>query len=437
MLEVHGLLYHRFRGMIRGAEDGMAVAEKIKEALGSQSMIRKMFEEGNLLKKQYGPGRVFDFSLGNPDIEPPPAFHRVFLRLAREDKKGSHGYMPNAGFPETREALAGKAGREQGVSIDGSHIVMAVGAAGGLNVVFKSILNPGDEVIVSRPYFMEYRSYVGNHGGSLAEVEALQDFNLDLEAIKGRLSAKTAAVLINSPHNPTGRVYPSGTIKELARILEEHGKASGRYPYLVSDEPYREIVYDGLMAPPILSAYRESIVVSSYSKSLSLPGERIGYIAVGPENSGKEDLVNALIYATRILGYVNAPALMQRIVAELTLARVDVDIYARRRASFTRILDEAGISYAKPEGAFYLFCAVPPRKNRAGTPAAPAEAASSPGDDRAFVEHLKAHLILGVPGSGFGKPGWLRFAYCVDEGVIKNSGPAFKKAMESWRQGEG
>jgi aspartate aminotransferase len=401
----------------------MAVAEKIKEALGSQSMIRKMFEEGNLLKKQYGSGRVFDFSLGNPDIEPPPAFHRVFLKLAREDKKGSHGYMPNAGFPEVREALAGKAGKEQGVSIDGSHIVMAVGAAGGLNVVFKAILNPGDEVIVSRPYFMEYRSYVGNHGGSLAEVEALPDFNPDLEAIKKRLSAKTAAVLINSPHNPTGRVYSSGTIKELARILEEHGKASGRYPYLVSDEPYREIVYEGLMTPPVLSAYRESIVVSSYSKSLSLPGERIGYIAVGPENSGKEDLINALIYATRILGYVNAPALMQRIVAELTLARVDVDIYARRRASFTRILDEAGIGYAKPEGAFYLFCEVPPRKN------GPAESA---GDDRAFVDHLKQHLILGVPGAGFGKPGWLRFAYCVDEGIIKNSEPAFKKAMETW-----
>jgi aspartate aminotransferase len=400
----------------------MAVAAAIREALGSQSMIRKMFEEGGLLKKQYGPDKVFDFSLGNPDIEPPPAFHRVFLKMAKEDKKGSHGYMANAGYPEVREALAGKASREQGVSIDGSHIVMSVGAAGGLNVVFKSILNPGDEVIVSRPYFMEYRPYVANHGGRIVEVDALPDFNLDVEAVKAKLSPKTAAVLINSPHNPTGRVYPAPVIAELAGALEAHGKSCGRLPYLVSDEPYREIAYDGLEVPPVLSAYSESLVVSSYSKSLSLPGERIGYVAVSPGAKDKQDLVNALIYATRILGFVNAPALMQRIVAELVFARVDVDIYARRREAFTGILDEAGISYAKPEGAFYLFCKVP-----AGDGAAE-------GDDKAFVEHLKKHLILGVPGSGFGKPGWLRFAYCVDEKLIKASGPAFKEAAAEWKK---
>ncbi|MDR1278116.1 MAG: pyridoxal phosphate-dependent aminotransferase, partial [Treponema sp.] len=389
----------------------MAVAENIREALGSSSLIRKMFEEGNLLKKQYGAGKVFDFSIGNPDIEPPPAFHRVFLRLAKEDKKGSHGYMPNAGYPEVREALAQKVSREQGVSLDGSHLVMAVGAAGGLNVVFKTILNPGDEVIVSRPYFMEYRHYVANHGGRLVEVEALPDFSLDMAAIKARLSPKTAAVLINSPHNPTGRVYPAAAIAALAELLVSHGKAAGRFPCLVSDEPYREIVY-GVEAPPILRAYRESIVVNSYSKSLSLPGERIGYIAVSPDMSGKEDLINGLIYATRILGFVNAPALMQRIVAELMYARVDVDIYARRRDAFKQVLDAAGISYAEPEGAFYLFCQVPPRKNPAEAPA-----------DGAFTDHLKKHLILGVPGAGFGKPGWLRFAYCVDEKIIRASGP--------------
>jgi aspartate aminotransferase len=397
----------------------LPIAEHIQKALGSSSMIRKMFEEGNLLKKQYGADKVFDFSIGNPDVEPPPAFHRAFLRLAKEDKKGSHGYMPNAGYPHVREALAQKVSREQGVTVNSSHLIMAVGAAGGLNVVFKTILNPGDEVIVSRPYFMEYRPYVSNHGGLLVEVDSLPDFNLDIAAIRARLSPRTAAVLINSPHNPTGRIYPASAIQALADALEAHGKTTGRFPYLVSDEPYREIVY-GLETPPVLSAYRESMVVNSYSKSLSLPGERIGYIAVSPNAGGVDDLTGGLIYATRILGFVNAPALMQRIVAELIFARVDVDIYARRRDTFKRVLDAAGMTYAEPEGAFYLFCRVPPRKSP-GT-----------GTDADFTDHLKKHLILGVPGAGFGTPGWVRFAYCVDEKIIKASGPAFKKAVESW-----
>jgi aspartate aminotransferase len=373
-----------------------------------------MFEEGNQLKKQYGPDKVFDFSIGNPDIEPPPAFHRVFIKLATEDKQGSHGYMPNAGFPEVREALAHKASKEHQVTLDGSHIIMAVGAAGGLNVVFKTILNPDDEVIVPRPYFMEYRAYVGNHGGRLIEVDTLPDFNLDLAAIQGALSEKTAAVLINSPHNPTGRIYPAKTIAELAALLSAHGKRSGRLPYLIADEPYREIVYNNRTVPPILSAYPESLVVNSYSKSLSLPGERIGYIAVSPNISHKDGVINALIYATRILGFVNAPALMQRIVAELTYARVDVDVYARRRDAFKQVLDKVGIPYAEPEGAFYLFCQAPG------------------GNDGAFVDHLKKYRILGVPGSGFGKPGWVRFAYCVDEKVIQASGEAFTHAMETF-----
>ena len=405
----------------------MPLANSIREALGSQSMIRKMFEEGITLKKQHGVDKVFDFSLGNPDLQPPPAFHRVLQKLAGEDKKGSHGYMPNAGFPEVREALARKASAEHGVTIDGSHLVMSCGAAGGLNTVFKSILNGGDEIIVSRPYFMEYRSYVANHGGRLVEVDALPDFNLDVDAVKSKLSPKTAAVLVNSPHNPTGRVYPAETIARLAKAMDEHGRNCDgkcrRMPYLISDEPYRELVYEGAAVPPILSAYPESIVVSSYSKNLSLPGERIGYIAVGPEVEDKKTLVEALAYATRILGFVNAPALMQRVVAELVSARVDVDVYASRHAAFVKILDEAGIEYSKPEGAFYLFCKVP-EENHAN--------ANAIGDDRAFVDHLKKHLILGVPGSAFGKPGWLRFAYCVDEKIITASGAAFMKAMEEW-----
>ena len=398
----------------------MPIADIIKKSLASSSMIRKMFEEGNLLKKQYGADKVFDFSLGNPDLDPPEAFHEVFLKLAQEDKKGSHGYMPNAGFPEVREALAKKVSVEQNAVIDGSHIVMSVGAAGGLNTVLKAICNPGDEIIVTRPYFMEYRAYAANHGAKLVEVNALADFNLDIAAVGEALSAKTAAVLINSPNNPTGKIYPASVLASLADLLLEHGKKTGRLPYLVSDEPYREITYN-VEVPPVLSAYSESIVVSSYSKSLSLPGERIGFIAVSPAVSGKDDVMNALIYATRVLGYVNAPALMQRIAASLTGAQVDVSIYARRRDVFTQILNQVGIEYAVPEGAFYLFCKVPGRKGGAQET-----------DDIAFVDHLKKHLILGVPGSGFAKPGWLRFAYCIDEKIIRASAAAFRDAMESW-----
>ncbi|MDR0502646.1 MAG: pyridoxal phosphate-dependent aminotransferase [Treponema sp.] len=402
----------------------MPIADNIKTALASSSMIRKMFEEGMHLKKQHGADRVFDFSLGNPDIEPPPAFHDVFVKFAREDEKGSHGYMPNAGYAHVREALAKKVRKEQNVEVDGSHIIMAAGAAGGLNTVFKTICNPGDEVIVTKPYFMEYRPYTANHGAKLAEVQALDDFNLDLDAIKAALNEKTAAVLINSPNNPTGKIYPAAVLAGLASVLCEHGKKTGRFPYLVSDEPYREIAY-GFDVPPVLSCYSESIVVSSYSKSLSLPGERIGYIAVNPDISGRDDLLNGLTYATRILGFVNAPALMQRIVGSLTEERVDVSIYERRRDAFTKILDEAGIQYAQPQGAFYLFCKVPKRGGQSEVNGAQ--------DDRAFVEHLKKYLILGVPGSGFGKPGWLRFAYCVDEKIIGASENAFKEAVKTWR----
>jgi aspartate aminotransferase len=398
----------------------MAVAEQIKNALAGSSMIRKMFEEGIQLKKQHGADKVFDFSLGNPDIEPPKAFHEVFLKLAQEDEKGSHGYMPNAGYAHVRETLAKKVREEQNVNIDGSHIVMAVGAAGGLNAVFKTICNPGDEVIVPRPYFMEYRAYTGNHGAKLTEVDSLDDFNLDINAIKAALNEKTAAILINSPNNPTGKVYSASVLESLAYVLAEHGKKTGRYPYLVSDEPYREIAYE-CEVPPVLCCYSESIVVSSYSKSLSLPGERIGFIAVSPDASEKDDLLSGLIYATRILGFVNAPALMQRIVAALTQARVDVSIYARRRDAFMKVLNKAGIEYSTPQGAFYLFCKVPKSKTN-----------RQEADDKAFTEHLKKHLILGVQGSGFGKSGWLRFAYCVDEKIISASGDAFIKAMETW-----
>ena len=393
----------------------MPIASEIKNALGSSSMIRKMFEEGIQLKKQYGDDKVFDFSLGNPDLEPPPAFHRVFLKLAKEDKKGSHGYMPNAGYPEVRQALAEKISGEHKVKIDFSHVIMSAGASGALNTVLKTICSAGDEVIITRPYFMEYRSYTGNFGAKLVEVDSKENFDLNLELVEKDLSEKTQAVLINSPNNPTGRVYSASIINGLGELLRAHGKKTGRLPYLIADEPYREIVFDGIEVPSVLGTYSEAIVVNSYSKSLSLPGERIGYIAVGPDINDKNDVINGMIHSARVLGYVNAPALMQRIVAELTFARVNVDVYARRKNAFKEILDAAGIKYAEPQGAFYLFCKVPQRD-----------------DDPAFVDHLKKHLILGVPGSSFGKPGWIRLAYCVDEKIIRNSADAFVKAMGSW-----
>ncbi|MCL2176013.1 MAG: aminotransferase class I/II-fold pyridoxal phosphate-dependent enzyme, partial [Treponema sp.] len=247
----------------------------------------------------------------------------------------------------------------------------------------------------------------------------------DINAIGAALNEKTAAVIINSPNNPTGKVYSKEILESLASVLLAHGEKTGRFPYLVSDEPYREIAYIDAV-PPVLCCYPESIVITSYSKSLSLPGERIGFIAVSPEISGKEDLLNGLIYTIRILGFVNAPALMQRIVACLTEEKVDVSVYARRRDAFMKVLDEAGIEYLKPEGAFYLFCKVPKSRNRG------AENKDKILDDRAFIDHLKKHLILGVPGSGFSKAGWVRFAYCIDEKIIKNSEKAFKKAMETW-----
>ena len=397
----------------------MGISINVKNALESSSMIRKMFEEGLQLKKQHGEDKVFDFSLGNPDIDPPPEFHNIFVDLANKDEKGSHSYMPNAGYPFVREALAKKVSREQNVNIESSDIIMSAGAAGGLNAVFKTICNTGDEVIVNSPYFVEYRAYIANHGAKHVEVNTKDDFDLDIDAIKAALNEKTAAVIINSPNNPTGKVYSEDVLSSLAAILLEHGEKTGRQVFLVSDEPYREIAYN-CEVPPVLSSYINSIVVSSYSKSLSLPGERIGFIAVNPKIKEKEDLVNGIIYCTRVLGFVNAPAIMQRIVARLTEVSVDVSIYEKRRDVFMKVLDEAGIEYAVPQGAFYLFCKIPVSK------------ASGKACDKEFSGHLKKHLILGVPGSGFGKPGYIRFAYCVDEKIIASSLSAFKKAVESW-----
>jgi aspartate aminotransferase len=392
----------------------MPIAQHIKDAASSSSWIRKMFEEGLVLKKQFGEENVYDFSIGNPDVEPPKRFHEMFVKFAAEDVPGSHGYMPNAGFIKTRDAVAKKVNKEQNVLIDGSRVVMTVGAAGGLNVVFKTLLNPGDEIIVNRPYFVEYGSYISNHGGKMVLVDTDATFSLDVDAIRGALNEKTAAVLINSPNNPTGRIYSAECLAALAKVLEEHLHKTGRAVYLIADEPYREIVYGGKKVPPVLSSYPHSIVVSSYSKNLSLPGERIGYIAIAPNCDDGEALVAGLVMCNRSLGFVNAPALMQRLVAELTEETVDVALYENRRNIFAAGLRKAGLEFPEPEGAFYIFCKAPG------------------GDDIAFINHLKKYRILGVPGTGFGGKGYIRLCYCVPNRTIENSLPVFAEAVAAY-----
>ncbi len=391
----------------------MSIAGYIRESMTRSSWIRKMFEEGLKLKARYGEENVFDFSIGNPDLDPPEEFFKAMRKFSGEQVKGAHGYMPNAGFPDVREAIAARVAMEHGVEMHAGHVVMTCGAAGGLNTVLKTLLNPGEEVVVSRPYFMEYAFYVANHNGLLIPADTRPDFSLDMDAIRGAINEKTKAVLINSPNNPTGRVYPEEQIRELADILLEF-RSRGQTIYLISDEPYREIIYDGVHVASILAIYPHSIVVNSYSKSLSIPGERIGYIAVNPSCDGRDELLAGLVLCNRILGFVNAPALMQRIVAELSNVTVDITPYRERRELLAMGLREAGYSFPVPEGAFYIFCRSPIE------------------DDVRFVGHLQKYNILAVPGSGFGGPGYFRLAYCVSKEVIARAIPKFSEAMDTF-----
>jgi aspartate aminotransferase len=374
-----------------------------------------MFEEGAILKKKYGADKVYDFSLGNPNVEPPDEFKKELVNLAGEEIPLKHGYAPNAGFAQTRQAIAEKINKTHGLTLSADHVIMSCGAAGALNVIFKSLLDPEDEVIVPTPYFVEYPFYVDNYRGVVKFAKTSADFSLDIKAIAAAISDNTKAVLINSPNNPTGEVYGQQNIDDLAQLLTQKGKELNKTIYLVSDEPYVEIVYDGITVPSILKAYKNSIIAYSYSKTLSLPGERIGYIAVNPEIEHGIDLLNALILCTRILGYVNAPTLMQRIVARLQDAAVDVNVYQKKRDILCEGLAKAGYKFEKPQGAFYLFVQSP-------IP-----------DDVAFVKMLLQKNILVVPGSGFGGPGYFRIAFCVDDATIINSMDGFAQAINDTR----
>ncbi|MDY6836422.1 MAG: pyridoxal phosphate-dependent aminotransferase [Thermodesulfobacteriota bacterium] len=393
----------------------MTIAAKIDAVLEKASWIRKMFEEGARLKAEYGAENVFDFSLGNPNLEPPEHFKEALIRTAKATGTGHHSYMPNTGYASVRQAVAEFLSKEQGLSVSADEVIMTCGAAGALNVILKTILDPGDEVITPAPYFVEYGFYVDNHGGALKTVATQSDFSLDLEAIEGAITPKTKAVLINSPNNPSGQVYSKESLLALGDLLREEGGRRKRTIYLISDEPYRKITFDGISVPALFSCYAESMIATSYSKDLSVPGERIGFLAVNPGATYKDDLMAGMALANRILGYVNAPALMQRAIESLQGVSVDMSIYQAKRDLLCDGLSDCGYEFVKPKGAFYLF------------PKAPIA------DDVAFVHSLQEERILTVPGRGFGSPGFFRIAFCVDDNTIKKAMPGFERVLKQCR----
>ncbi len=389
----------------------MPTSEKIAAFIQKSSWIRKMFEEGARLKQQHGAQNVFDFSLGNPNLEPLASVHEAIKAAACDTSPGVHAYMPNAGITACRAAVAKKISDEEGVSIDEKHIVMTVGAGGGLNVALKTVLNSGDEVIVLKPYFVEYGFYVDNHQGVTVFAPTNDDFSLNLTAIEKFITPRTAAILVNSPNNPTGKVYSEEEIQGLGKLLTRKSVEIGRPIVLISDEPYRGIVYDGVRVPSIFKAYNNSLVVTSFSKDLSLPGERLGYIAMNPAMDNPQLTMDGLVLCNRILGFVNAPALIQRALVNVMKDVVDVQVYKRRRDRLFNALTEFGYDVIKPEGAFYLF------------PKSPIP------DDVQFVAMLQQKLVLTVPGTGFGAPGYFRIAYCVSDQTIEGSLQGFKEAI--------
>lgn len=392
----------------------MPISNRVKTGLERGSWIRKMFEEGDRLKAKLGADNVYDFSLGNPFGEPPPEFLNELKNLVNNPTPGMHRYMPNAGFVETREAIAKVLAEDSGMDFKWNNIVMTCGAGGGLNVVLKTLIDPGDEVIVLTPFFVEYRFYIDNHGGVCREVPTDKKFDIDLERLNQAITSKTRAIIINSPNNPTGVVYSLKSLEGLAGLLRKKEKELGTVVYVVSDEPYKKLVYDGIYPPNVFKLIDNSIAVTSHSKDISIPGERIGYIAVNPIAADLQDLMNGLTFCNRIIGFVNAPALMQRVVARLQKVCVNVNDYQEKRDLFYNSLTEMGYQMVKPQGAFYLF------------PKSPIE------DDVAFVREAQKKNILIVPGSGFGTPGYFRIAYCVEKKAIENSLPGFRELAKEY-----
>ena len=393
----------------------MSVSKKVRGSIEKASWVRKMFEEGALRKERYGPENVFDFSLGNPNLEPPAKFKEILRELVFSNSSGMHRYMPNAGFVETRQAIADYLSGLNNLTFGPGDVVMTVGAGGAINVVLKTLLNPGDEVVIPAPYFMEYNFYIDNYGGIPKTVDTYPDFSLDLLAIERALRSNTKAVLITNPNNPTGRVYRKDELSQLGELLTQYSQKYKGTIYLISDEPYSKITYNGLKCPSIFNIYRESFLVTSFSKDLSLAGERIGYIAIHPQIADKDLIIEGLILSNRILGFVNAPALMQRVIPFLLEESVDELLYKKKRDILCKGLEAAGYRFTMPGGTFYLF------------PETPIQ------DDVEFVTSLREENILTVPGIGFGGPGHFRIAYCVEEWTIERALPGFARVMEKYR----
>ena len=393
------------------------IAEKMKNMVKNSSAIRAMFEEGNRLAKIYGAENVFDFSLGNPNVPAPQAVKKAMIEiLETEDPVVLHGYTnSNAGYEDVRQAVAESLNERFDTTFASHNIVMTVGAAGGLNVALKILLNPGDEVITFAPYFGEYRSYTANFDGVLVAISPdTETFQPKLDEFEAKITAKTKAVIVNTPNNPTGVVYSEETIQKMAAILEAKQKEFGTDIYLISDEPYRELAYDGVEVPYLTKYYANTIVGYSFSKSLSLPGERIGYLVIPDEATDSADLISAASVATRILGFVNAPTLQQKMVVKCLHEQTDISYYDRNRETLYNGLTECGFTCIKPEGAFYLFVKSPIE------------------NEKEFCEAAKKYNILIVPGSSFGCPGYVRMAYCVAYETIVNSLPKFKELAKEY-----
>ena len=390
----------------------MPIADKMIQMVEAASMIRKMFEEGIRMREKFGADKVYDFSLGNPDVPPPPAVKQTLLDLIN-DPAVSHGYMPNSGFPQVKQAVADYLGSEFSIELPADLVVMTAGAAGALNDTLRALMNPGEEILVPAPYFVGYNQYAFIANAQLKTAPSLDDFHLDLGAIEAAITKKTRVILINSPNNPTGTVYTAEELAALGRILDAASAKYGRRIYLISDEPYRKIAY-GVDVPSVFDAYDHTIVLTSYSKELSLAGERIGYLAIHPRAEDAQ-IIAAATGVTNTMMYVNAPALFQQVVGRLQGVTVDMDIYRKRRDMLCEGLNAAGYKFDIPQGAFYLF------------PKSPIA------DDVKFVSLLKEEQILAVPGSGFAGPGHFRLSYAVPDETIKNAIPGFKRALEKAR----
>ena len=380
----------------------MGISKAISKSMKDSSWIRAMFEEGEKMKKVHGPENILDFTLGNPDVEPPEQLKQELVRLVTSDTPGMHRYMTNSGYEDVRAQIAGVHASRTGLKFTKDHIVMTVGSAGGMNVVLKSLLDPGNEVIVLSPFFVEFKFYIENHGGIMKLVETTEDFHLDIRKIEQAITRRTKAIIVNSPNNPTGVVYTEEELKELALLLNGR-REKGQRIFFLADEAYRKILYNGTTLPDVFNIYDDTITITSHSKDLALPGERIGYIAASPRITNLRPLMDAMIFSNRILGFINAPALMQRLVGKLQGISVDIREYQKKRDTLYAILIEAGFSVVKPMGAFYIF------------PRSPIP------DDVAFVRELQKHKILAVPGVGFGTPGYFRLAYCIPMDVIERS----------------